>query len=173
MTTVLIVDDDINMPNMDGLQLSEIIKALYPICRIIIVTEFRDFEYARRALKIDATNMNVKQKQYSKTVAQALLYIEQNLTDPKLSLKQIAASIYSNESYLSRVFKRETGHSLTEFITKKRISESIKLLGVGDLKIYEIAERVGFRDPHYFSICFKKHIGITIKEYKARGCNQN
>ncbi|HBG12026.1 MAG TPA: DNA-binding response regulator, partial [Clostridium sp.] len=37
-----------------------------------------------------------------------------------------------------------------------------------DFKVYEIAEKVGFRDSHYFGICFKKHVGVTVKEYKQR-----
>lgn len=60
---------------------------------------------------------------------------------------------------------------MTEYITRKRIEESVKLLNTTDLKAYEIAEQVGIKDPHYFSICFKKQLGVTIKEYKNR--NQN
>ncbi len=49
---------------------------------------------------------------------------------------------------------------------KKRIDESIRLLNTTDLKVYEIAERIGINNAHYFSICFKKQIGMTVKQYK-------
>lgn len=109
-----------------------------------------------------------KAKQGNKVVNEALDYINKNFCDPGLSLKTVASVVFSNESYLSRVFKKEVGQSLIEYVLKKRIEESIRLLNTTDLKVYEIAEKVGFRDSHYFSICFKKHVGVTVKEFKQR-----
>lgn len=60
------------------------------------------------------------------------------------------------------------GESMIEYITRKRIAESVRLLNTSNLKVYEIAEQVGFRDPHYFSICFKKQMGVTVKEFRQR-----
>ncbi len=107
-------------------------------------------------------------KKKSELIGRAVEYIEQNMNDPELSLKSVAAAVYTNESYLSRVFKKEMGESLIEYITKKRIAESIRLLNTTNLKVYEIAEQVGFRDSHYFSICFKKQVGETIKDFKNK-----
>lgn len=108
-----------------------------------------------------------KVKKGNRVVEEAKLYIQKSLYDPNLSLKTIAAGVYSNESYLSRIFKKEMEVSLIEYITQRRIEESIRLLDTTDLKVYEIAEKIGFRDSHYFSICFKKYTGKTVKEYKA------
>ncbi|MGN0427743.1 MAG: response regulator [Agathobacter sp.] len=107
-----------------------------------------------------------RQRKGNHVVEGAIMFIHENLYDPQLSLKTISAGIFSNESYLSRVFKKEMGISLIEYITQKRIEESIRLLDTTDYKAYEIAEKIGFRDPHYFSICFKRYTGKTIKEYK-------
>lgn len=107
-----------------------------------------------------------RNKKRNKLIDEALLYIEEELYSPDLSLKTVASQIFVNESYLSRVFKLEVGESLIEYITRKRIERSIVLLNTTDLKAYEIAEQIGICDPHYFSICFKKHTGITVKEYK-------
>lgn len=109
-----------------------------------------------------------KKKQGNRVVEQALEYINDNFNNPELTLKTVAEKVFSNESYLSRVFKKEVGNSLIEYVTKKRIEESIKLLNTTDLKVYEVAEKVGFRDSHYFSICFKKQVGVTVKEYRNR-----
>ncbi len=106
-------------------------------------------------------------------ISLAVEYIEEHLTEPDLSLKKVAASIFTNESYLSRIFKQEIGISMIEYITRKRIAESIRLLNHTNLKVYEISEQVGFRDSHYFSICFKKHVGITVKEFKKQKRTDN
>lgn len=109
-----------------------------------------------------------KTKKSNRVVEQALEYVKENYCDPDLTLKVVAENVYSNESYLSRVFKKEVGQSLIEYVTKKRIDESIRLLNTTDLKVYEIAEKTGFRDPHYFGICFKKQVGVTVKEFRKR-----
>lgn len=116
--------------------------------------------------KIMQVHEKQKVKKSNKVVEEAVSYINSHLFDPELSLKLVASQIFSNESYLSRVFKQEMGDSLIEFITRRRIEESIQLMNTTDLKVYEIAERIGFRDSHYFSICFKKQMGVTIKEFK-------
>ena len=103
----------------------------------------------------------------NKVAQEALQYLLDNLFDPQLSLKTVAAAVYTNESYLSRTFKKETGQSLMEYILKKRIEESVHLLNTTDLKVYEIAEKIGFRDHHYFSICFKKQMGVTVKQFRT------
>ena len=107
-----------------------------------------------------------KNRRGRKVVEDALKYVDQEIFSPDLSLNTAAAQIYSNESYLSRVFKKEMGVSLMEYILKKRIEESIRLLNTTDMKVYEIAEEIGFRDAHYFGICFKKITGVTVKEFK-------
>lgn len=109
-----------------------------------------------------------RQKHGNKVVGEARNYAEAKLYDPELSLRTVAAAVYSNESYLSRAFKKEQGINLIEYILQRRIEESIVLMNTTDLKVYEIAEKVGFRDPHYFSICFKKQVGITVTEFRAR-----
>lgn len=107
-------------------------------------------------------------KKGNRVVEEAMKYIDEHLYDMDLSLKVVAAQIYSNESYLSRIFKREIGISLIEYITQNRIEESMRLLKSTDLKAYEIADKIGFKNSHYFSICFKKISGVTIKEFREK-----
>lgn len=110
----------------------------------------------------------VNNKKSKQIVDLAVLKIHENLFDPNLCLSFIANKIYANDSYLSRIFKQEVGESLISYITRLRIEESIRLLNTTDLRVYEIADKVGIKDPHYFSICFKKQVGITIKDFKKR-----
>ena len=68
-------------------------------------------------------------------------------------------------SYFSSVFKTYTGETFIEALTKKRIEKAKGLLLNTSKKTYEIAQEVGYSDPHYFSATFKKMTGFTPKEY--------
>ena len=68
-------------------------------------------------------------------------------------------------SRFSCVFKEATGKTFTEALNGIRMDRAKQLLRETSLKNYEIAEKVGFSDPHYFSIAFKKSTGLTPKEY--------
>ncbi|OYP47616.1 hypothetical protein CG709_03320, partial [Lachnotalea glycerini] len=154
--------------NKYGMSLAQLVgeERLYKEVRLInTLNEMA--EYLSQTLRIIMNyHESKKLKQKNKVVVEATAFIDKNLFDPELSLKLVASKIYSNESYLSRVFKKEKEISLIEYILKNRIEESIRLLNTTDLKVYEIAEKIGFRDSHYFSICFKKQTGVTVKEFK-------
>ena len=100
-------------------------------------------------------------------IKDALDYVNRNLYNPELSLKKVASDLYINDSYLSREFKKTYGVSFIEYISRKRIEASKKILKETDLKVYEVAEKIGFKDAHYFCICFKKQTGQTVKEYRV------
>lgn len=83
-----------------------------------------------------------------------------------LSLEQLAQQFYLSPSYLSRIFKRETGVNLSTYLQNVRIEAAKTLLRTSDLKSYEVAERVGINDPVYFSRIFKKVTGLKPKDYR-------
>lgn len=83
-----------------------------------------------------------------------------------LSLETIADHVHTNPSHLSRTFKRECGQSITDYINQVKIEKAQELLTCTNLMAYEIAEKVGFHDPTYFSSTFKKYTGMSPKEYK-------
>ncbi len=107
-----------------------------------------------------------KDEKYSDLVMKTIKVINDSLSDSELSLKNIAEQVYVNPSYLCRVFKKETNKNVTDYITGLRIGKSLDYLNNTNLKAYEIAEKIGINDSHYFSICFKKYIGKSIQEYK-------
>ena len=98
----------------------------------------------------------------------ALQYIEDHLSVNGLSLHMVASGLYVSNSYLSRVFKQFSGESITKYIMRKRIEKSMELFDTTDLKVYEVAEKVGMPDAHYFGTCFKKYTGKTVNEYKSK-----
>ena len=104
----------------------------------------------------------------SRIVRNAVAYIGLHFCDPQLSLRTLARDLYINDSYLSRIFKSETQKRVSEYILEKRIQKACELLRTTDMKVYQIAEQVGFQDPHYFGQCFKKQSKLTVNEYRSR-----
>ncbi len=95
-------------------------------------------------------------------------YILRNLQLADLSLASTAKEFFVSPSHLSRLFKQKTSQSFVEYITKARMDTAIKLLKGTDLKVYQIAEKVGIGDPHYFSILFKKNTGLSVQEFRKK-----
>ena len=99
-------------------------------------------------------------------VERAARFIADSLSDSSLSLKTVAEHLFISSSYLSRIFRQETGETLTDYIMQLRIIQSTEYFRNTDLKAYEVAEKIGFNDCHYFSLCFKKCMGKTVQEYR-------
>lgn len=93
-------------------------------------------------------------------------YIWEHYMEEDLSLNSLAGIYYVNSSYLSRVFKEKTGYTFTNYLFECRMKEAERLVTNTDMKAYEISEKVGIADPHYFSACFKKYTGKSVSEYK-------
>lgn len=104
--------------------------------------------------------------QYSPLVRKAITYIRIHLAD-QLTLAGIAKGIRVSPSYLSRLFNRETGDSISNYITKARVEKAAGLLSFSGMSIQNIAFYVGFGDLNYFSRCFKKYKRMTPTEYRA------
>lgn len=95
----------------------------------------------------------------------AMDYIQKNYMNPGLSLNSICSYLNISTSYFSTIFKEMTGETFIEVLTKVRMEKAKELLENTTMKNYEIAEKVGFSDPHYFGISFKKITGKTPTEY--------
>ncbi|WP_219834993.1 response regulator [Paenibacillus sp. R14(2021)] len=83
-----------------------------------------------------------------------------------ISLQSIADAVYLNSSYLSKLFHKETGETITEAVTRIRMTKAQELLAHSNIRTNEIAERVGLDNPAYFSYLFKKRFGCTPKHYR-------
>ncbi len=92
-------------------------------------------------------------------------YIHRNY-DRELTLQMVAEKVNLNSFYLSRLFKKETGESFTDYLIRIRIEKSKELLHQG-IKAFEAAEKVGYYNYTYFSKLFKKVVGVNPSEYTA------
>lgn len=95
-------------------------------------------------------------------------YIWKNL-DKEITLNKLARMVYLNPSYLSRLFRQETGVTITEYLLEVKIQQAKELLWETDLKIQDIALKLGIDSSAYFGRIFKKAVGCTPQEYR----NQN
>ncbi len=106
-------------------------------------------------------------KGYSPLIQKTILYIESDLS-AELTLAKLASSQEVSAGYLSTLFRKETGKTLTEFITEKRINYASHLLSTTNLQIQTIALNCGIVDVQYFSKTFKRYTGISPKEYRKQ-----
>lgn len=104
-------------------------------------------------------------------VIKAIEYISSNYMDQELSLSVLAEELGINNSYLSRLFRRETGSTITSFLNSYRIRMAQYYLRNSDRRHYEISEMVGYKNVEYFNNIFKKISGITPKEYRLNACS--
>lgn len=84
-----------------------------------------------------------------------------------LTLKYLCQKLFINESYFCQIFKAETGETFTDYLTRERLLNAMELLKSSNLKIYEIADRVGFSNQYYFSNVFSKYYGFSPKSVKS------
>lgn len=102
---------------------------------------------------------------YSILIRQVLTRIDSDLT-ADLGLSTQAQLLNINPSYLSTLFKKEVGATLTDYVNSKRIEHAIFLLNTTTMQIQNIAKHCGILDVNYFTKTFKKHVGKTPKEYR-------
>lgn len=101
----------------------------------------------------------------SPKVQQAVAHIVTQYQDKSLSAHVIARSLGVTTIYLCTIFKRETGKTIGQAIREVRVKRAKRLLET-DMKVYEIADRVGYQDPNYFCTLFKRQTGFSTAEYR-------
>lgn len=104
---------------------------------------------------------------YSPLVQKAVACIDGDLT-ADLSLKRLSDMNKVSESYFSTLFKKETGKTLTDYVTEKRMEKAKALLRTTNLQVQTVAQHCGIFDVHYFSKMFKAKTGMSPKEYRQK-----
>ncbi|NQX71389.1 response regulator [Paenibacillus alba] len=189
---------DIRMPGMDGLVFLEQIRKDYGQLPVVFISGYADFDYARRALQLQASDFLTKplnDEQLKQTIERMKALIAKQEEDSQHAARTTAAKPESvsfveltqawimqhlKESSLdkladytrmhpaafSRKFKQEAGVSFIQFLTQVRLEEAKRLLSDPFIKIYEVAEAVGYLDTRHFTEVFKKYEGKAPNEYR-------
>ncbi|MBR4291759.1 MAG: response regulator [Oscillospiraceae bacterium] len=106
-----------------------------------------------------------RQGEFHPYVQKIMHFVADNYST-SLNLSVVAAQIHLHTSYLSELFKKETGTNLCNYINDYRLLIAKYELKGGNAKIAEIAEKVGFNDYHYFSQVFSKRVGVPPRKYR-------
>ena len=186
---------DLKMPQMDGIEMLERLRQAGKTTHVIILTAYDSFSYVQTALRLEAVDYLLKpfhdgdlekavQRVQAKLapkqtvlpepktgsgnryVSEAIQYIKNHYQEPDISVSSVAQSLNISEGHLSHTFRKETGSTLLGYLTRYRIHKAAELLKDCRVKVYEVAEQVGYRDIGYFSNTFKKITGKTPSEYQ-------
>lgn len=107
-----------------------------------------------------------RQKGFSSTMKLIKAYIEENYMREEFSMVEAADYVHLSPQHFSRIFRKEMQVTFVDYLTRVRIRKAIDLFYNDELKMYEIAEQVGYATQHYFSNVFKKNMGVSPLEYR-------
>lgn len=193
---VQVVITDIKMGRISGLDFCEQAHEIYPNMVFVILTGFRDFRYAQRAIRADVFDYLVKPTSMSdlKEILKHLkAYLDEKYrqnppsgaNNPKYrnivgmmmqlakqhytegySLEDAAEAIGMNAAYLSRMFSQKQGMTYSDYILSLKVERAKELLADPTIKVYEVSDAVGYRNLQHFYKIFKKITGMTPSEYR-------
>ena len=109
---------------------------------------------------------NCRRNRYADLILRARAFIADSFGNPNLSLNTIARQVNVSPSHFSTIFSQETGQTVIEYLTAVRMGRAREYLKSSSLRSSEIAYKVGYKDPHYFSYIFKRHCGCTPSEFR-------
>lgn len=103
------------------------------------------------------------------SMLQVKMHIDNHFTNPALTLASVSKDFAFNPKYLSTAFKKLVRVSFSEYLTKRRLEYALSLIRGGVSNVKELSEMCGYNDALYFSKTFKKHYGVSPKQYMQRG----
>lgn len=186
-----IVITDISMPMINGLDLIKRAKSDGCTSRFVILTAYKDFDYARQAITLDVEDYCLKPIEINETLTlfrrlkskldtdhteeteefpgtrfeEILDYIDKHMNE-RLSLQDIGDRFYINRNYICNLFKKNGDTTFSQYLTEVRLKRAKFLLTGTCLSLAEIADKVGFKDEFYFNKVFKKSESVSPGLYR-------
>ena len=187
---------DIKMPGEDGLTMLAGLKGEFPRMQIAVLTGYRDFEYAQRAILLGVSRFLLKpskmdeleealdhmtavldrlppeeKEEEANTAANSFIVRQARgyiaeHCAEKLSLQEVADHCFISQWHLSKLLNGHLGQTFYDLLNAERMHRAKEMLENPALRISEIAERVGYADTAHFSRVFKKLEGISPGEWR-------
>lgn len=126
-------------------------------------TKQQTYQWITRITKNYIEFMKCQKKSISHQAIKTILDLIEKEMNQELTLQMVADKLYINSSYLSRLFKQETGKSFSSYVLERKMETAKQILLKGS-KIYDAANMTGFKDPSYFTKVFRKYWGVTPGE---------
>lgn len=186
---------DIRMPVLDGISVARTLYQQRAKVKIVFISGYRDFGYVQQALQygvrnyilkptkydvitdvftklkqeldeevVDAAAIEGTEAQYGAFLDSLLSYIKSAL--PTVTLDSVSQRAQMHPAYFSRYFKKMTGSNFSDYLADLRMKKAVELLKE-DLKVNEIAARVGYNSPKAFSRAFSSYYGCPPSEYRG------
>jgi YesN/AraC family two-component response regulator len=189
-----VVFSDIRMPVMSGVELARILYETGMKVKVVFLSAYRDFSYARQALEYGVRGYVLKPTSYSEiqsvfkrlkkemdlepsalrtsetgrktnTAIDAINgYMEREYA--RASLKEAARIVHMSSQYVSRLFKEKTGKNFNSRLKEIRMRKAAQLLQDVDYLTYEVSEIVGYGNPKNFSRTFKRYFGVSPRQFR-------
>ena len=186
---------DIRMPGDDGLTMLAGLRSEFPDMQVVVLTGYRDFNYAQEAIRLGVTRFLLKpskldeihdalraaterlsaqtpaeenrENRYAQShiVNHAIAYMEAHYAE-KLTLQEVADSCYVSQWHLSKLLNKQTDGTFYDTLNEIRIREAKRLLADPKLRVGDIGALVGYQDSAHFARVFKKLIGMSANEYR-------
>jgi two-component system response regulator YesN len=185
---------DINIPIMSGLDAIAAIQKQLPSAVFVIISGYNEFNYAQQAIRLGVSDYLLKPVKFeelsavmqktrleilrhgrykddtaeAKRIYKIICYLNDHLEDD-ISLKKLSEVFYLHPSYLSQLFKTETGMNYHEYLMKLRIERAKQFLSTSDLSVSQIAEKTGFGNYRTFSAAFRQLEKTSPSEFRRSG----
>lgn len=187
---------DIRMPRYDGLWLIEQIRKRSIPAHIILLSAYPEFDYAKKAIQLGVDGYLLKPVDHQELIESVRKigevldekagaddgtaegyyerYMEQirNTVADRLgtvTLEMVAAECHLSASYLSHLFREQSGLTFSQYVMNQRMEKSRELLRKNELKIYMIAEQLGYGNSKNYTRAFRNFYGVSPMEYRIQG----
>ena len=185
---------DLRMPGMSGIEFVE--KALslgFEMTYFVILTGYADFDSAKKAIRLHVQDYILKpiqkieverlleslseslqnlsknkEKEENRSIAEKILEYTEKHYGENVSLIEMGKIFQMNHVYLGQLFKKKYGVSYKEYLTNLRIKKAVQLLENTSIKVYDVAEKVGYKNAEYFISKFTEIKGITPHQYRLK-----
>ncbi|KQN97708.1 response regulator transcription factor [Paenibacillus sp. Leaf72] len=124
-------------------------------------------EWILYLIDVSMSQIHATQKSLS-VVDRVKAYIQEHIGEQNLTREEVAGCVYLNPDYLNRVFKKETGMSISDYVQLQRIAYAKALLALPDYTVSDIALQSGYSNLSYFSTLFKKMTGMNPGDYRKQ-----
>ena len=166
--------------------LLEALQEIYPwLYKLTNISEYTDIDFAKASSFSDIKTaflelireliMKIKKFELGNEVNSMIRNVCKIVlehVDDEISVKVIANQLFLSQSYLSTLYREKTGTSLVEYITMVKMERAKILFRDNNIKNYEVANILGYKDVEYFGKIFKKYTGITPSKFKNRYLNR-